>query len=258
MSKLICLDAGHGLYTSGKRCMKSIDPNETREWALNSRIAGYVAAGLAGYDCRVMRVDDVSGATDVPLSTRVSRANAAKADLFVSIHHNAGIGGGSGGGILVYTCNSPSATSTKLAKAVYDATVARTGLKGNRATPLPTSNFYVIYNTTMPAILGEFGFMDSTIDVPIILTDDFAQKCAKGIVEGIAAVAALTPISGADSDEGNAAAPDNSPSSWAESSCNKAFIKDIFQGDGAGNYDWQGALTREAMAVLLDRCGLLD
>ena len=27
---LICIDAGHCLSTPGKRCLKSIDPNETR------------------------------------------------------------------------------------------------------------------------------------------------------------------------------------------------------------------------------------
>ena len=36
------IDAGHGLYTSGKRCMKKLDPNETREWTLNQRIASKV------------------------------------------------------------------------------------------------------------------------------------------------------------------------------------------------------------------------
>ena len=35
----------------------------------------------------------------------------------------------------------------------------------------------------MPAVLLELGFMDSKIDVPIILTDDFAKKCAMAIVE---------------------------------------------------------------------------
>ena len=42
----IAIDAGHGLYTAGKRCLKSIDPNETREWVLNSRIAGKVIEKL--------------------------------------------------------------------------------------------------------------------------------------------------------------------------------------------------------------------
>ena len=54
-----------------------------------------------------------------------------------------------------------------------------------RATPLPISNFTVIYKANMPAVLGEFGFMDSTTDVPIILTDDFSVKCAQGIVAAL-------------------------------------------------------------------------
>ena len=41
----------------------------------------------------------------------------------------------------------------------------------------------------MPAVLIENGYMDSTTDVPIILTDDFARKCALGIAKGIVAVA---------------------------------------------------------------------
>ena len=38
----IALTAGHYKYTAGKRCLKSIDPNETREWWLNDRIADKV------------------------------------------------------------------------------------------------------------------------------------------------------------------------------------------------------------------------
>ena len=41
----------------------------------------------------------------------------------------------------------------------------------------------------MPACLVECGFMDAPADVPIILTDDFARKCALGIAEGVVAVA---------------------------------------------------------------------
>ena len=40
--KVIALDAGHGMGTAGKRCLKSIDPNQTREWFLNDRIADMV------------------------------------------------------------------------------------------------------------------------------------------------------------------------------------------------------------------------
>ena len=34
----IALNAGHGMSTPGKRCLKSIDTNETRENFLNRRI----------------------------------------------------------------------------------------------------------------------------------------------------------------------------------------------------------------------------
>ena len=35
----------------------------------------------------------------------------------------------------------------------------------------------------MPAIILECGFMDSATDVPIILTEEFAEGCATAIVE---------------------------------------------------------------------------
>ena len=182
---IIALDAGHYNDTPGKRCLKRIDPNETRERFLNARMAEHVEELLKAYDCEVMRCDDRTGKTDPSLSERAARANRAGAAAFISIHHNAGINGGKGGGICVYAAENASKTSLTLQRAVYDETVKRTGLKGNRATPLPISNFTVIYKANMPAVLGEFGFMDSTTDVPIILTDDFSKKCAQGIVAAL-------------------------------------------------------------------------
>ena len=182
---IIALDAGHYNDTPGKRCLKSIDPNETRERFLNARMAEHVEELLKAYDCEVMRCDDRTGKTDPSLSERAARANRAGAGAFISIHHNAGINGGKGGGICVYAAENASKTSLTLQRAVYDETVKRTGLKGNRSNPLPIENFTVIYKANMPAVLGEFGFMDSTIDVPIILTDDFSVKCAQGIVAAL-------------------------------------------------------------------------
>lgn len=182
---IIALDAGHYNDTPGKRCLKRIDPNETRERFLNARMAEHVEELLKAYDCEVMRCDDRTGKTDPSLSERAARANRAGAGAFISIHHNAGINGGKGGGICVYAAENASKTSLTLQRAVYEETVKRTGLKGNRATPLPIANFTVIYKANMPAVLGEFGFMDSTTDVPIILTDDFSKKCAQGIVAAL-------------------------------------------------------------------------
>ena len=185
---LICIDAGHCLSTPGKRCLKSIDPGETREWGLNSRVADKLEAILAGYDCRTMRVDDVTGRRDVTLSQRVAAANRAKADVYLSIHHNAGINGGSGGGIVAYVAPSHQKQSEVVRDAVYRYTVAATGLRGNRAQPLAEQSLYVLNYTTMPATLIELGFMDSTTDTPIILTEQFADQAAAGLAAALVEV----------------------------------------------------------------------
>ena len=190
---LICIDAGHGKYTPGKRCMKTIDPNETREWVLNSRIADKLQALLAGYDCSTMRVDDVTGETDVGLNSRCSKANKAKADVYVSIHHNAGINGGSGGGIVVYIHPNHQKQSEVVQEAAYRHLIAQTGLRGNRASPIAQANHCVTRETTMPAILCECGFMDSTVDTPIILTEEFSRQCAQGLCDALVEIYSLQP-----------------------------------------------------------------
>lgn len=189
----IVLDAGHGINTAGKRCMKALDPNETREWVLNSRICNKIEQKLKAYDgYSLLRVDDTTGKTDIPLAERCKKANNFGADLYLSMHHNAGIKGGNGGGIVVFTWNKPSTQLKEWQKLFYNALISHTGLKGNRAVPLSKADFYVLTNTNMQAILIENGFMDSKTDVPIILSENFAEKSADAIVEVLVKIGGLT------------------------------------------------------------------
>lgn len=180
MSKVIALDAGHGLHTAGKRCLKALDAKETREWVLNDRIVDKLQKMLANYDCKVVRVDDTTGASDVALANRVAKANNEKADIYISVHHNAGINGGNGGGTVVYHYND--APSKASAQRLYNAIVKETKLVGNRCDKTAVGDFYVINKTKMISLLVENGFMDSRADVPIILTDAHATKTAQGIL----------------------------------------------------------------------------
>lgn len=182
MVKLV-LDAGHGIFCPGKRCLKSIDRNETREWILNDRIVDKVESKLANYDVEVLRVDDTTGAKDVSLSDRVKKANNWKADLYCSFHHNAGINGGSGGGLTVITYDNRDSL-VKLRDKLYNHLISAGGIKGNRATPkYANSSLYVLKHTKMNAVLVEHGFMDSTVDTPIILTEEYAEKMANGWIK---------------------------------------------------------------------------
>lgn len=189
----IVLDAGHGINTAGKRCLKSIDAKETREWVLNNRICNKIESLLSAYEgYSLLRVDDKTGKNDIALETRVKNANNFKADFYLSVHHNAGIDGGKGGGIVAITYTNVDNATKQWQTELYNAIVKATGLKGNRATPLAKSDLYVLRKTTMSAVLLECGFMDSTTDVPIILTEDFANKVAQAIVDVIVKKGGLT------------------------------------------------------------------
>lgn len=189
----IALDAGHGKYTTGKRCLKSIDKNETREWVLNDRICDKVESLLKEYEgYSLIRVDDTTGEADVSLADRVNKANTFDADIYLSVHHNAGINGGSGGGIISIVYTYASENSVKYQKIIYDELIKETGLKGNRTSPLPKQNLYVCRETKMPSVLVECGFMDSTTDVPVILTEKFADKCADALVNALVKIGNLT------------------------------------------------------------------
>lgn len=188
----IALNAGHGLNTVGKRCMKKLDPNQTREWVLNSRICEKIETKLKAYTgYNLIRLDDPTGKKDIALKTRTNSANNFGADFYLSIHHNAGVKGGSGGGAMAFVYTKPSKKALEWQKALYDAIIEHTDLKGNRSIPLGKQNLHECRESEMPCVLVECGFMDSKTDVPIILTDKFAEQVATACVEVIVEKAGL-------------------------------------------------------------------
>ena len=188
----IALTAGHYRYTAGKRCLKKLDANETREWVLNARIAEKIETMLKDYDgYSLLRTDDPNGEKDLTIEERVAAANKFGADIYISLHHNAGIYGGKGGGIVAYVYKNCSEKAKEWQKDLYESLIKHTSLKGNRATPLASSNLYECRATKMPAVLLELGFMDSATDVPVILSEEYASSAAKAIVEVIVKKAGL-------------------------------------------------------------------
>lgn len=183
--------AGHYINTPGKRCLKSLDPNETREWVLNDRVADHFARAALEYeDVEILRTDDSTGKNHISIPSRTKKANDWGADIYVDMHHNAGVNGGSGGGVVAF-CYPGSAQGKKYRDAIYEAVIAAGGLKGNRSQPLQEKKFDSLRYADAPAVLMEYGFMDSSTDVPVILTDAYSKKVAYATMEGIAKVAGL-------------------------------------------------------------------
>ena len=239
----LALGAGHGKDTAGKRCLKSLDPNETREWVLNDRICDKVEALLTGYEgVEVLRLDDSDdGAEDVALAERVSAANAWGADFYLSIHHNAGINGGTGGGIVAFSHPKAGKETTEWRNELYEALVEHTGLRGNRATPKAEKDLYVLRKTAMPAVLLELGFMDSATDVPVILSEEYAQDCAEAIVDVVVRRGRLSKKATAEE-----------PDAWARDAWVRAKKAGVM--DGTRPRD---PVTRQELAQVLKNLGLI-
>ena len=192
MAFKIALTAGH--YKGNVNAIpKSLDPKGTTEWALNDRIADKVEALLKGYTgYELLRTDDTTGVKKIEVEERTAKANAYGADFYLSIHHNAGIGGGKGGGIVSIAYPNVGTVTKEWQKALYDALIAATGLKGDRANGLAEMDLQELRETNMPAVLLELGFMDSATDAPVIVKEEFADKCAEAIVKVLAEKGKLT------------------------------------------------------------------
>lgn len=177
----VVFDAGHGINTPGKR-----SPADEREWSFNNAVLNACVAHLKTYNgVEILRVDDASGKSDIPLITRTNRANAWRADIYVSIHHNANTAKwGAWGGVETFVFPTASAKSIALANAVHPRIVKAMGLRDRG---VKRKDLHVLRETRMPAILTEGGFMDSTTDIGALR--DNAKLKAQGIAiaEGIAA-----------------------------------------------------------------------
>ena len=191
MAFKIAYGAGHYINTAGKRIPEELDKNQTREWVLNDRVARAFAEAASQYeDVELLRLDDPTGKSEVGLDERCDKANEWNADLYISIHHNAGANLTNAGGLVAFSYPG-STLGAKYRDAIYDACLAHGGIRGNRSTPKTTAKFHVLKYSNMPAVLIECGFMDSKSDYSIILDNEFSKKQGYGIMEGIAEIAGL-------------------------------------------------------------------
>lgn len=140
---------------------------------------------LKDYDVKFIFPDNNEGIIDEKLTVRRQAYIVASADVCVSLHLNAYKGKwGKHTGTEVWVDKKCTAKDMKLAEAIYKRLVEYTGLKGRG---IKKEDWTVINQNKIPAVLVEGGFMDSTIDNPIITSekgqDAYARAVAEGLVE---------------------------------------------------------------------------
>lgn len=182
MALKVAYEAGHGGFgvTPGKRT-----PDGEYEWDFNDVVARAFANEMKNYEgASLLRTDDATGKTDVPLTARTNKANNWGADVMISFHHNANTGKwGTWTGTEVHVYQTRPAESTKLANKVAPVLAKAYGL-ANRG--VKATNLHITREAHMTAILIEGGFMDSTIDIKKLRDNAVLQKAGREVAKATA------------------------------------------------------------------------
>lgn len=170
---VVVIDPGHGGPDPG-----AIGINGIREKDIVLPIALEVASLLEqqGVQAVLTRPDD----RDLDLDPRVQIAERANANLFVSIHANAiSLSRPDVNGIETYYYSS---SSLRLAQVIHASVVQNTG-SADRG--VRQARFYVIRNTSMPAVLVETGFVTGQNDAARLGDPAYRSQMAGAIARGI-------------------------------------------------------------------------
>ena len=186
----IFLDPGHGGSDPGAIS------GGVREKDLTLSVYNKVSSKLASLGYTVLTSRNVD--KDVDLVDRADQANKANADMLLSIHFNAG-GRGIARGIETYYYQATAdrvpkinkenhnnterlERSRKLANKVQQNLLYQTGANDRG---VKRASFTVLRETSIPSILVELGFIDNPEERNKIKTNEYQERLANGIVDGI-------------------------------------------------------------------------
>lgn len=189
MGYLVILDSGHGLNTNGKRTPFFDDGTFMRENEFNRDVVRKIDSILESRE----EIDVFFTTTekrDICLDERVGRVNQLYEKVkplydkivLVSIHANALTGEWgtqNGTSTHYYPTNE---VDKNFAEIINRNLVEKIGLhnRGNIG-----SNFQIIRDVLCTACLCECAFMDNKEEAKLLMTDEFRQACAEGIVNGL-------------------------------------------------------------------------
>ncbi len=174
----ILLDPGHGGTDPGAihtpSGVKEVDVIKPIQRLLESRLVSM------GY--RVQKTNDTEDSYKT-LSERTGMSNSLKPDVFISIHANIA-DSSAAKGLEVYYCTSPSMepNQKEFGQMVINA-IERS--IGEKTRGLKMEKYYVLKNTTAPAILIETGFLSNAAERAKLLTPEYQSKIVDGIINGI-------------------------------------------------------------------------
>lgn len=170
----VCIDPGHGGRDPGAVGRISQEKN------INLEVGRLLQNELTRYQAGIVmtRTTDV----DVSLQRRAEIANQNLCDWFISIHCNSA-GTASARGIETY-CYQRGGQGERMAQVIQNYLVRANPNTVNRG--VKTANFYVLRNTSMPAVLIELMFISNPEEERILNNADWQRNTAKGMADQLA------------------------------------------------------------------------
>lgn len=168
----VVIDPGHGGRDPG-----AVGIGGLREKDINTTVSRRIQASLQakGINVVMTRSDD----RELDLQPRVNIAERADADIFVSIHSNAiSMSRPDVNGLETYYYS----TGFRLAQTIQNNILQRTDLRDRG---VRRARFYVLVNTSMPAVLVETGFVTGREDAARFRNPQAVNTIADGITAGI-------------------------------------------------------------------------
>lgn len=179
--KTVILDAGHGGNDPG-----AVKYGQEHEYALS--IVKEVAKRLPSSIRAVLTRNSKNALDDVKardLKARCAVSDKFDADLFVSIHLNAG--NGTGYETLVYSSTAQDKTVHAEIKKVLDKYKVRDrGIKVR-------DDVYVLKGTKAKALLLEICFIDNKSDMALLDNQTYFHELCQAIADGIAKAVGVSP-----------------------------------------------------------------
>ena len=181
----VVIDAGHGGADPGK-----VGIDGSLEKDINLQIAEKLKALLESQDVEVVmtRTDEkglydenASGKKVQDMKRRIAMIEEARPELVVSIHQNSYQGESIHGAQVFYFTHSQE--GEKAAKIIQEALLEADS--ENTRSAKANDTYYMLKKTEVPVVIVECGFLSNQKEADLLVTEEYQQKVAEAVVNGI-------------------------------------------------------------------------
>lgn len=186
-NRIVVIDAGHGGIDSGAK-----SPSGTREDELNLKVAQKLNKYLTDHGAIVIMTRDskegLSKRKSEDMQKRVAIIKESNPDIVISIHMNKFPQTQYYGGQTFYMTGSE--TGEKLAESIQRVLIENL-IEGNNRQIKAANNLLILKAGSAPTVIVECGFLSNAKEEILLKTDDYQEKIAWSIYNGIVEYFAL-------------------------------------------------------------------